>query len=405
MWNQKASDRGNSRSVIRELFAYGQALRETAGEQAVADLSLGNPATPPPAAVTEAFRELLATADPLTLHGYTAAEGDPWVRASIAASLSRRFATGIGAEHLFLTAGAAPALTAVFFALTEAPGDEFIALAPFFPEYSVFTNVAGGVLRVCPCDPVTLLPDLDALAALIGERTRAVIVNSPNNPSGVVYDRETLSGLADCLTARSREIGHTVYLVSDEPYRELVYDGREVPYLPSLYPETVICYSYSKSFSLPGDRIGYVLVPPTCGEAGGLLRAVAGAARTLGHVCAPALMQRVVGAVPDAAPDIAFYDRNRQALMQGLAALGYSFVIPEGAFYLLVRVPDGDAPRFSEQAKQLGLLVVPCDGFGLAGYVRLAYCVAPEVIDRALQQFMKISCKNCNGCADGRHFW
>lgn len=396
MWNPKATERGNSRSVIRELFAYGQELRRTAGEDAVADLSLGNPATPPPASVTEAFRTLLTTADPLTLHGYTAAEGDPEVRASIAAALSRRFHTTVGAEHLFLTAGAAPALTATLFALTEAAGDEFIALAPYFPEYGVFATVAGGVLRVCPCDPVTLLPDLDALSALIGERTRAVIVNSPNNPSGLVYDRETLTRIADCLTSRSREVGHTVYLLSDEPYRELVYTGREVPYIPAIYPETVICYSYSKSLSLPGDRIGYVLVPPTCREAAGLLRAVAGAARTLGHVCAPALMQRVVGLVPDAAPDLAFYDRNRQALMQGLTDLGYTFVVPEGAFYLLLRVPGGNAPAFSETAKREGLLVVPCDGFALPGYVRLAYCVAPPVIDRALQQFSNIGSKICN---------
>lgn len=384
MWNPKATERGNSRSVIRELFAYGETLRRTAGEDAVADLSLGNPATPPPAAVTEAFRTLLATEDPLTLHGYTAAEGDPAVRASIAAALSRRYATEIGAEHLFLTAGAAPALTAVFFALTEAPGDEFIALAPYFPEYSVFATVAGGVLRVCPCDPVTLLPDTDALASLIGERTRGVIVNSPNNPSGVVYDRRTLASIAACLTARSREIGHSLYLISDEPYRELVYGAAEVPYVPALYPETVVCYSFSKSYSLPGDRIGYVLVPPTCPRAAELLRAVAGAARTLGHVCAPALMQRVVGAVPDARPDIAFYDRNRRALMQALSDLGYAYVTPEGAFYLLLRAPDGDAVAFSDRAKREGLLIVPCDGFGLPGFVRLAYCVAPAVIRRAV---------------------
>ena len=396
MWNRQATERGNSRSVIRELFAYGQELRRTMGEEAVADLTLGNPATPPPAAVTEALRTLLAEGDPMRLHGYTAAEGDPVVRERIAASLSRRFSAPIGAEHLFLTAGAAPALTAVFFALTEAAGDEFIALAPYFPEYGVFATVAGGVLRVCPCDPVTLLPDMDALSALIGERTRGVIVNSPNNPSGVVYSRGTLTEIAGCLAARSREIGHTVYLISDEPYRELVYGGREVPYLPALYRETVICYSYSKSYSLPGDRIGYVLVPPSCDRAAALLRAVAGAARTLGHVCAPSLMQHVIGAVPDAAPDLAFYDRNRQTLLRGLCDLGYEPVPPDGAFYLLLRAPGGDAVAFSDEAKREGLLVVPCDGFGLPGYLRLAYCVAPEVIDRALVQFSNIRSRICN---------
>lgn len=387
MWNRQAYERGDSRSVIRALFAYGQALRETAGEEAVCDLTLGNPATPPPAAVTDALQTLLATRDPLSLHGYTAAEGDATVRARIAESLSARCGAPIGREHFFLTAGAAPALTAVCCALTEEAGDEFIVLAPYFPEYAVFATVAGGVMHVCPCDPQTLLPDLAALAACIGPRTRAVIVNSPNNPSGVVYDRALLTALAETLTARQSAVGHPVYLVSDEPYRELVYDACEVPYLPAIYPDTIVCYSYSKSYSLPGERIGYVMIPPSCPAAEGLMKAVAGAARTLGHVCAPALMQYVVGAVPAAMPDLAFYDRNRRRLLAGLQALGYRVIPPEGAFYMLVQAPGGDALRFSEEAKRLGLLIVPCDGFGLAGYVRLAYCVAPDVIERALERF------------------
>lgn len=387
MWNRQAYERGDSRSVIRALFAYGQALREEAGEEAVCDLTLGNPATPPPAAVTAAIETLLATRDPLSLHGYTAAEGDATVRARIAESLSARYGAPIGGEHLFLTAGAAPALTAVCYALTEEAGDEFIVLAPYFPEYAVFTTVAGGVMRVCPCDRETLLPDLAALAACVGPRTRAVIVNSPNNPSGRVYDRAWLTSLAETLTARRSAVGHPVYLVSDEPYRELVYGAGEVPYLPALYPETIVCYSYSKSYSLPGERIGYVMVPPSCPAAEELMKAVAGAARTLGHVCAPALMQYVVGAVPAAEPDLAFYDRNRARLLEGLRTLGYQVIPPEGAFYMLVRAPHGDAHSFSEEAKRLGLLIVPCDGFGLPGYVRLAYCVAPDVIERALERF------------------
>ena len=391
MWNQTAFERGRSRSVIRELFAYGQKVKAERGEEAVCDFSLGNPATPPPPAVLDAFRRLCESGDPTVLHGYTSAEGDPAVRARIAEVLTSRTGIPHAAEDLFLTAGAAPALCTVVCALTEAPEDEFIALAPYFPEYEVFASVGGGVLRVCPARS-DLTPDIEALSRLISPRTRAVFLNSPNNPSGVVYDRACLAEIADCLTARSREIGHPVYLISDEPYRELVYDGVEVPYVPALYAHTVVCYSYSKSLSLPGDRIGYILVPESCPDARGLFSAVAGAARTLGHVCAPSLLQRVVGEAADALPDLAFYDRNRRALFEGLTAMGYTCVPPRGAFYLLLRAPGGDAPAFSEIAKtREGLLLVPCDTFGLPGYLRLAYCVAPEVIERALPRFRRLA--------------
>lgn len=391
MWNQTDLERGQSRSVIRELFAYGQKLKAERGEDAVCDFSLGNPATPPPEAVLDAFRRLCTSADPTSLHVYTSAEGDPGVRARIAEVLTARTGVPHTAGELFLTAGAAPALCTVVHALTEAPGDEFIALAPYFPEYAVFSSVAGGTLRVCPARR-DLTPDIEALPRLISPRTRAVFLNSPNNPSGVVYDRACLSDIAACLTERSREIGHPVYLISDEPYRELVYGGAEVPYVPALYPHTVVCYSYSKSLSLPGDRIGYILVPASCPDARALLTAVAGAARTLGHVCAPSLLQRVVGEAADALPNLAFYDRNRRVLYEGLISIGYTCVPPRGAFYLLLRAPGGDAAAFSDVAKtREGLLLVPCDAFGLPGYLRLAYCVSPAVIERALPRFRRLA--------------
>ena len=391
MWNQKAFERGNSRSVIRELFAYGQKIKAERGEEAVCDFSLGNPATPPPEEVLAAFRTFSASDDPMALHGYTAAEGDLGVRRTLAERDARRTGEPLTAEHYFLTAGAAPALTAVCYALTVLAGDEFIAPAPFFPEYAVFSSVAGGVFRTLPARLPDLGIDAETLGEMITPATRGVFINSPNNPSGVVYTRENLLEVAAVLTEKSREVGHPIYLICDEPYRELVYDGAEVPYLPAIYPATVVCYSYSKSYSLPGDRIGYVLVPPTCPEHEKLRAAIAGAARTLGHVCAPALLQYVVAAA-EAKPDLAFYDANRRTLYDALTSYGYECVFPAGAFYLLCRAPGGDAKVFSEEAKSReGILVVPCDGFGLPGYVRIAYCVAPSVIARSLPGFERLA--------------
>ncbi len=390
MINQNAWERGSSRSAIRELFALGQKLAREQGEEAVMDFSLGNPATPPPAAVRETLTRLTQEEDPVRLHGYSSAEGLIEVREAIAASLNRRLSAGVTARDLFLTAGAAPALTAVFAALTYEAGDEIIAIAPYFPEYKVFAEIYGATLRVVPADEENFHIDFTALEALLSPRTRAVIINSPNNPSGVVYPRGTLERLAEILSAHSARIGSPVYIVSDEPYRELVYRGAEVPYLPHIYPDTVVCYSYSKSLSLPGERIGYVLIPPQAADHDALYAAVAGAARSLGHVCAPVLFQRLVGECTEAVPALDFYDDNRRLLYEGLTAQGYTCVMPEGAFYLLVRAPEGDGGAFSRRAAARGVLVVPGDSFGIPCHVRVAYCVARETILRALPIFAEL---------------
>lgn len=386
MVNRRAWELGKSRSVIRELFAYGQAQREALGEDAVCDFSLGNPATPPPKEVLEALTRLTQSEEPTALHGYTAAEGAVSVRRAIADELNRRFDAGVSAGDLFMTAGAAPALTAVFAALTLSPETEFLAFAPYFPEYGVFTAVKGASMRVVQCAPDLTL-DPAALDAALTERTQAVIINSPNNPSGVIYSRENLMAVAEVLTRRSREWGHPIYIVCDEPYRELVYDGKEVPYIPAIYPNTVVCYSYSKCLSLPGDRIGYVLVPPATEEHDDLLAAVAGAARGIGHVCAPATYQALVRECVGAVPDLAFYDGNRRLLFEALTEMGYELVYPAGAFYLLCRAPEGDGNAFSLRAKEKNLLLVPGAGFGCPAYVRIAYCVSRETVLRALPVF------------------
>ena len=390
MINSYAQQLGSARSCIRELFAYGQTLANEQGAEAVCDFSLGNPATPPPNGVQEALAHLIATEDPMAVHGYTTAEGALATREVIAASLKQRYGFEVTAKDLFLTAGAAPALTAVFAALTIDEDTEFVAIAPYFPEYKVFSHVWGACLTVVPAKEPDFQIDMAALEGCIGPHTQGVIVNSPNNPSGVVYTKETLEALGEVLTRLSKTYGHPIYLISDEPYRELVYDGKEVPFLPSIYPNTVVCYSYSKSLSLPGDRIGYVLVSPFAWEAEALRFGVAGAARSIGHVCAPATYQKLVAVCEGEMPNLAFYDHNRKMLYEGLTALGYECVYPDGAFYLFVKAPGGDAAAFSRKAKELGLLVVPCGDFGCPGYIRVAYCVATEVIERAMPLFEQL---------------
>ena len=387
MLNPHALQLGSSPSCIRELFHYGRELVRLHGEDAVCDFSLGNPATPPPEEVLDAFSTLSEHPDPIEIHGYTVAGGDPAVRRAIAEELSARYGVALGGEHLFLTAGACPALVATFGALTLDKTTEFVAIAPYFPEYKTLVEGAGATLVVAEADTARFQINFDSLAGAIGPHTQGVIINSPNNPSGAVYTRETLTTLARLLTQKSKEVGHPIYLISDEPYRELVYGACEVPYVPSLYPYTVVCYSYSKSLSLPGDRIGYVLVPPTVPEGEKLLLAIAGAARMSGHVCAPALLQRVVGLTTSARPDLSTYDRNRATLYNALTEMGYTCVHPDGAFYLLVKSPFEDGDAFSYRAKEKGLLLVPGRDFGVPAYVRVAYCVKEEVVTRSLPLF------------------
>ena len=389
MINQTAYALGANRSCIRDLFEYGRARAAFVGEENIYDYSLGNPSIPSPAAVDLTIREVLADTPSLQVHGYTSAVGDMTTRQAIAEDLNDRYDAGVRAEDLFITCGAAPGLTAVFRALAV-PGAEILAVAPYFPEYKPFAENAGFTFKVIPPDVPDFQIQLDAVEAALTPNTAAIILNSPNNPSGTVYTRQTLTELATLLTRKSQEFGHPVYIVSDEPYRELVYGGVEVPFIPTIYPNTVVCYSYSKSLSLPGERIGYVYVPRQAADSVALYAAVAGAARAMGHVCAPSLWQKVIAQCVHLRPDLKAYDQNRKALRDGLVALGYEVANPDGAFYLFVKAPGGDANAFSEKAKEKDLLLVPGDGFGCPGYFRLCYCVSHDMIRRSLPIFAEL---------------
>ena len=388
MINQSAYALGANRSCIRELFEYGRARAAVVGAQNVFDFSLGNPSIPSPPQVNDAIRAILADTDSLAVHGYTSAVGDLSARQAICDDLNARFDAHAKPGELFLGCGAAPELTAVFRALAV-PGGELLVQAPYFPEYKPFAESAGLIFREIPADIPDFQIRLDMLETMLSPATQAVLVNSPNNPSGVVYTRRTLTALAELLTRKAAEYGHPIYIVSDEPYRELTY-GVEVPFLPAIYPDTVICYSYSKSLSLPGERIGYVYVPGRAADSRALYAAVAGAARSMGHVCAPSLWQLVIARCAGLRPDLQAYDRNRRALYEGLTEMGYETARPDGAFYLFVKAPGGDAEEFSRRAQKHDLLAVPGAGFGCPGYFRLCYCVSYDTIRRSLPVFRKL---------------
>ena len=388
MINERAYALGANRSCIRDLFEYGRTRAAVVGEENVFDYSLGNPSIPSPAAVDQTIRDILNDTDSLAVHGYTSAVGDYATRKAIADDLNSRFAAGAAAEDFFIGCGAAPELTAVLRSLAV-PGSEVLAIAPYFPEYKPFAEEAGLIFRVVPPDVPDFQIDLSKLEEIVNENTAAILINSPNNPSGTVYSRETLQRLADILRRRSEEYGHPIYIISDEPYRELVY-GVETTWLPHIYPNTVVCYSYSKSLSLPGERIGYIYVPKSAADAPKLYAAIAGAARSMGHVCAPALWQKVIARCASLRPDLESYDRNRRALYEGLKEMGYEMAKPDGAFYLFIKAPGGDANAFSEKAKKLDLLIVPGDGFGCPGYFRICYCVSYDRIVRSLPLFQKL---------------
>ena len=381
---------GSQRSAIRELFEYGNRMRETVGADRVFDFSLGNPSVPAPEAVKKAFRDVIAETDPVLLHGYTSAQGSAVTRRAIASVMTARSGMQIGEDNLYLTCGAAASLTACLGALTVDEDSEFLAIAPYFPEYKVFAEVLGASLKVVPADETAFQIHLSALEAMLTPHTQGVIINSPNNPTGVVYSEETLRALSALLTAKSREYGHPIYLISDEPYRELVYGDCAPAFLPHLYPDTLICYSYSKSFSLPGERIGYVCVPDCVTDSKAVYAAVAGTARRFGYVCAPSLLQAVVARCADVLPDLTVYRRNRDLLYTSLTGMGYECVHPDGAFYLFVRSPEGSGADFSARAKRENCLVVPGAGFGAKDYVRIAYCVETAMIERALPVFGKL---------------
>ena len=390
--NEKMYALGAKRSVIRELFEYGKMRKAAVGEDKVYDFSLGNPSVPPPPAVKETLMRLLSEESEIALHGYTSAQGDKGTREVIARHYEEEFGFRLDPELMYMTCGAAASLTITLNAVVKDAEDEVVTFAPFFPEYRVFTEKAGAKLVVTP--PAEGLDiDVDAFKARLNEHTRAVIINSPNNPSGVVFAEEKVRAVAAALKEAEEKFGTTIYLISDEPYRALIFDGKKATCFPKYYDNTVVCYSYSKALSLPGERIGYIAVSPLAKEKNELYLAVCGAGRALGYVCAPALFQRLVKECDGMTADVNVYLQNRDLLFSSLSKMGFTCAYPSGAFYLFVKAPSGDANEFSEAAKKLDILVVPSDSFGCEGYVRIAYCVSTDLIRRSLPAFEQLAAR------------
>ena len=385
MLNEKMVGLGSRRSVIREIFEYGKKRKAEIGEESVFDFSLGNPSVPTPAAVTAALERIIKETDPVKLHGYTSAQGDMAVRAKIAKSIEKRFGFPANKDLIYMTCGAAASLTVTLNALVNS-GDEVIIPAPFFPEYRVFAENAGARVLTVMCREPDFQLDIKRIESAVTEKTKAIIINSPNNPTGAVFSPDTIKALSDMLDKKQAEYGTDIYIIADEPYRELSY-GAEVPYIPKYYANTIVCYSYSKSLSLPGERIGYIFIPEGAADCRKLYAAVCGAGRALGFVCAPSLMQYAVAECTDALPDVSAYKKNRDLLLGALTDYGYEAVPPDGAFYLFVKSPEPDANAFCERAKKYELLLVPSDDFGCEGYVRISYCVTTEQIEKSLPAF------------------
>ena len=388
--SQRMLNLGTARSEIREAFAFAQARAAEVGAENVDDFSIGNPSVPAPATVAEAVHKLVDAIDPIKLHGYTPAQGDGQARGALADDLNRRFGTNYTADNFYLTAGAAGALCCALSALS-CPGDTFITFAPYFPEYKVFVESAGAELVTVPADIEDFQIDFAAFDQALTPNTKGVLINSPNNPTGVVYSEATIQELAQVLTEKSKEYGHTIWLISDEPYREIVYRDTPLPWVPNYYPNTLVCYSYSKSLSLPGQRIGYVLVPPQAEDADIVYAAVCGAGRALGYVCAPSLFQLVAAECTGQTADIEIYHKNRDLLLNALRDMGYTCAQPDGAFYLFPRSLEPDARAFCERARKYDLVLVPGDSFGCPGHVRISYCVPTEQIQRALHKFEQLA--------------
>lgn len=386
MLNERMVALGTQRSVIRELFEFGKIRATEVGAENVFDFSIGNPSVPAPEMVNEVAIKLLQEMDPVLLHGYTSAQGDVIVRKQIADNLNTRFATAFRPENLYMTVGAAASLCCCLNGLCN-PGDEVIVFAPFFPEYRVFIEGAGAKLTIIPADIEAFQIDFDAFEAAINEKTKAVIVNSPNNPSGTLYSEETVKKLASILEEAGNKFGQPIYLLADEPYREIVFEGQSVPFLPKYYNNTLVCYSWSKSLSLPGERMGYVLVPDAVNDSELVYAAVAGAGRSLGYVNAPSLFQRVCAACVDVTSDVAVYEENKNIMVPALRDMGYHVVEPQGTFYMFPRTIIPDDIAFCEKAKDFNLLIVPGTGFGCPGHARISYCVPTERAKRSLDAF------------------
>ena len=390
MISEKMIKLAGDNSAIRAMFEEGNRLAALYGRENVYDFSLGNPNFPAPAEVNSAIKEVLDTVESTVVHGYMSNSGFEDVRAAVADSINRRFGTAFAAKNILMTVGAAGGLNVILKTLLN-PGDEVLTFSPYFVEYGNYVGNYDGILKAVPADPETFQPDAEKLAAAVTPKTKAVIINNPNNPTGVVYSEETIKKLAAALEAKQKEYGISIYLISDEPYRELAYDGVDVPYLTKFYRNTIVGYSWSKSLSLPGERIGYLVLPDELDEAELITTAASIANRVLGFVNAPSLMQLAVAKCVDAQVDLAGYDANRKALYEGLKGLGFECAKPEGAFYLWVKSPEADEKEFVSKAKKYNILMVPGSSFAWPGYVRLAYCVSNDMIMRSMPAFKKLA--------------
>ena len=397
MISEKMMPLVNNNSAIRMMFEEGKRLAEKYGRENVYDFSLGNPSVPSPDAVNEAICDIVKTEDPVFLHGYMSNAGYEDVRAAVADSINRRFQTSFNENNILMTVGAASGMNVILKTVLD-PGDEVIVFAPYFLEYNAYINNYDGKVVVISPDRESFQPKLSEFEEKISEKTKAVIINTPNNPTGVIYSSETLTKIADILRKKEKELGIQIVLISDEPYRELAYDGAEVPYVTKYYHNTVVCYSYSKSLSLPGERIGYLVIPDEMDEKDRVFSAATIANRVLGCVNAPSLMQRVIMRCVDEKTDVKAYDKNRKLLYEGLTKLGFECVKPEGAFYIFMKVPSGDEKSFLEEAKKENILVVPGSSFACSGYVRIAYCVSYDMIERALPAFKRLAKRVIKAC-------
>ncbi|MBZ0313302.1 pyridoxal phosphate-dependent aminotransferase [Clostridium butyricum] len=390
MISKKMYELGSKKSTIRSIFEYGRARAKVVGEENIYDFSLGNPNVPTPKFITETMVDILQNEDPCSIHGYTVAQGDPESRELLAKSLNKRFGTNFTGKNLFMTAGAAASITICFKALAE-ENDEFITFAPYFPEYKCFVESTGAELKVVPAKVDDFQINFPEFEKMINKNTKGIIVNSPNNPSGAVYSEETIIKLTNLLREKEKEYGHPIFLIADEPYREVAYNNVLIPYLPKYYDNTLVCYSYSKSFSLPGERIGYIVIPDEIVDFNMISASIGGAARVLTHVNAPALFQKVVARCADMPSDISVYERNKELLYNGLIEAGFECTNPGGAFYLFPKALEDDEVAFCERAKKYDLLLVPGGDFGCPGYFRASYCISTETIKKSLPLFKKLA--------------
>lgn len=388
---QKYKDMLSGKSVIRQLSEFATARGKEIGYENVFDYSLGNPSVPVPQEFTDTMIKMLQERNPMELHGYSPSLGIQSVKEKIAASLEKRFGIPYRAEHIFMASGAAGALAHAFRLVTE-PGDEILTFAPFFPEYNPYVNLTGAVLKVVPANTVDFQINFEAFEEMISEKTMAILINTPNNPSGIVYSTETIKRLAQVLKDKSAEYGHDIYLISDEPYREIVFEGVDAPYVSAFYDNTIMCYSFSKSLSLPGERIGYVAINPACKDAADMVQMCGQISRGTGHNCPPSIIQLAVAEVLDKTADLSVYETNMNILYNELTALGFTCVKPGGTFYIFPKALEEDAKIFCEKALKYDLILVPADSFGCPGYFRMAYCIDTEKVERslvALRKFVK----------------